>query len=218
MARSDGPPGVLDVVAEIRTAVERYPREQLVEVLTYVFKHYVVEGPAPLEPPATEPDEELDASSFASLMQSLQLRYRLPELDLFEVRGDRVTVRSGGQTIAIEAAPPSRAAPVAPAPPAPVDPRAPSLLRTSVSVPAGASAATAPVAEPPRTTGPAAPASRPAEGGSPAAVAAPPAPVETRPPAPAGRAPASGAPDGGTAGTAAPKPAEPPRTGLLEID
>ena len=32
------------MVAEIRHALDAYPREQLQEILAYVFKEYVVEG------------------------------------------------------------------------------------------------------------------------------------------------------------------------------
>src|SRR4051812_28097438 len=97
-------PDVRELVGEIREAVERYPREQLVELLTWLFKQYVVEGPAPLAaapPPLPNPFE---GKSFAEVIGWLQTHVPLAELGLFDVVGPRVTVRIGGRPIPIEVA------------------------------------------------------------------------------------------------------------------
>ena len=74
------PPNVLDLVGEIRGAVERLPKEQLVDILTYVFKEYVVEGPAPLAAAPTAFQDDLAGMSFGEVVRSLQLRLDLPDL------------------------------------------------------------------------------------------------------------------------------------------
>jgi hypothetical protein len=217
-------PDVRDLVAEIRQAVERYPPQALVDILVYIFKQYVVEGPAPLDGATAgtvAPDEELDGSSFAALMRSLQLRYDLPELELFDVQGERVLLRSGGRLIPVEAAraaPEVAAAPPPSARPATSGPAAPSVMtvereaQRSPAVDANAPA-------PSRVSPTASPrAAAPVEG-RPASAAAPPSAAEARPasaPAPVDNARPPSAPAAAPA-----KPAEggaPPRTGLLEID
>jgi hypothetical protein len=114
-------PNVLELVGDIREAVERLPREQLVDVLVYVFKEYVVEG-APLSSAMPTPlPDDLAGMSFAEVVRSLQLRLDLPELELFEVQGERVCVRLQGRPVPLEVTP-ARAEPLpaaAPTPPAP---------------------------------------------------------------------------------------------------
>src|SRR5437762_3277290 len=97
-------PTVRELAGEIREALERFPREALVEILTYVFKEYVVEGPAPIGSAPAILRDELDGMSFADLIRSLQLWLDLPELALFEVQGERVLVKIGGRQIALEVA------------------------------------------------------------------------------------------------------------------
>ena len=41
-------PDLRQISSNIREALADYNRDQLVDVLTYVFKEYVVEGPPPL--------------------------------------------------------------------------------------------------------------------------------------------------------------------------
>jgi hypothetical protein len=123
---------VKKMVGEIRGALDKYPREQLQEILAYVFKEYVVEGSSASATGALsmlDARTELEGLSFAELMTWLQLHLDLPELALFEVAGGRVQVRAGGRTIPLEAQrvaePPALAPqpPVQAAPPAQVTTR-----------------------------------------------------------------------------------------------
>jgi hypothetical protein len=94
------------MVAEIQQALDTYPREQLQEILAYLFKEYVVEGavaPAKEAAAMLEARSELEGLSFAELVTWLQLHLDVPELAQFEVQNERVSVRAGGRTIAIEA-------------------------------------------------------------------------------------------------------------------
>jgi hypothetical protein len=136
------------LVAEIKSALDSYPKEALAEILTYVFKVYVVEGPLPLAASAgtlLEARPELEGQSFAQVVAWLQLHLDLPELSLFEVDGERVSVRIGGRLMPLEAAasrpeplPPARAA-VAPTPAAPAP--APAAPPTAGAAPASSAAA-----------------------------------------------------------------------------
>ena len=60
-----------DLVGDIREALERHPKEALVEILTYVFKEYVVQGPEPLEASAAPLRDDLEGLSFAEVMRSV---------------------------------------------------------------------------------------------------------------------------------------------------
>ena len=98
---------VKKMVGEIRSALDNYPREQLQEILAYVFKEYVVEGSLASATGALamlDARTELEGLSFAELVTWLQLHLELPELALFEVAGGRVHVRAGGRSIPLEAA------------------------------------------------------------------------------------------------------------------
>src|SRR5436305_10759259 len=112
------------MIAEIRGALDQYPREQLQEILAWVFKEYVVEGgaaPAQSALAMLDARSELEGLSFAELVTWLQLHLDVPELAALEVQGQKVHVRHGGRTVPIEvAAPPPVAPPVAAQPPAPV--------------------------------------------------------------------------------------------------
>jgi hypothetical protein len=125
-------PNVLDLVGDIREAVERLPREALVDILVYVFKEYVVEGPAPLSGAPVEVRDSLEGLSFGEVIRSLQLRLDLPELELFAVEDSgRVLVRAGGRAHAIETAA-SRPEPTVP--PAPISAGPPSPPLPAVSI------------------------------------------------------------------------------------
>ena len=110
------------MVAEIRGALDAYPREQLQEILAWVFKEYVVEGgaaPAQGALAMLDARTELEGLSFAELVTWLQLHLDVPELTALEVQGDRVSLRTGGRSIPIEVArapepPPATAAPASP--------------------------------------------------------------------------------------------------------
>jgi len=84
------------ISGSIREALADYDRDALVDILTYVFKEYVVEGPPPLLINQAERLADLDGLSFPELITALQTRLDLPELSLFDVDGDQVQVRVGG--------------------------------------------------------------------------------------------------------------------------
>lgn len=105
------------MVAEIRGALDGYPREQLQEILAWVFKEYVVEGgtaPAQGALAMLDARSELEGLSFAELVTWLQLHLDVPELAALEVQGARVHLRSGGRAIPIEVAQQPHAAPPPP--------------------------------------------------------------------------------------------------------
>ena len=112
------PKNLRRVVGEIREGLERHSREELIEILTYVFKEYVVEGASPLGVGAgalLDARTELSGMGFAELVTWLQHHLDLPELGLLEVAAGRVSVRAGGRAVPIEPPraepPPSAAAP-----------------------------------------------------------------------------------------------------------
>jgi hypothetical protein len=96
-------PDLRKIAADIREALETYPREALADILTYVFQAYVVEGTPTVA--ATQPERmvELEGLSFAEVIAALQTRLDLPELALFDVSAGRVSLRVGGQMIPIVA-------------------------------------------------------------------------------------------------------------------
>jgi cell division septation protein DedD len=154
------------MVAEIRGALDGYPREQLQEILAWVFKEYVVEGgaaPAQGALAVLDARSELEGLSFAELVTWLQLHLDVPELAALEVQGARVSLRSGGRAIPIEvasqpsavshqpSASPVAAQPVAqPPPPQPMPPPnpAPSSHATPPQPPANPTPASTPEAKP----------------------------------------------------------------------
>jgi hypothetical protein len=120
-------PDLRKIASDIREALVSYPPEALVDILTYVFQAYVVEGAPVVHAPQPERVQELEGLTFAEVIQTLQLRLDLPELSLFEVQNGRVSVRVGGelQPLALgaearrlAAGPPAAEVPSA-APPAP---------------------------------------------------------------------------------------------------
>ncbi len=217
---------------EIREALGRYEPEQLLDILTHVFRQYVVDGSAP---PPMQLQDELSSLSFAQVIERLQLRLDLPELRLFEVQAGRVMVRVDGRLYPLETAegrqeplPVQRVVtvqPMTPAAPPAAPPASPAQSPSNESRDAAqapgvhsvghASAARPqPAAAPPRATPAAAPA---------AAQAARPAPTTARPAAAQPAAPS--APATAPAAPARPEKAQPEkndspggRFGLLEID
>ncbi len=86
---------------EIREALSRYDQEQLIDILTHVFRQYIVDGAAPAPASAALAGDELAGLSFPQLIERLQLRLDLPELSLFEVQGQRLNgVKTTTGTIA----------------------------------------------------------------------------------------------------------------------
>lgn len=161
------------VVGEIREGLERHSREELIEILTYVFKEYVVEGASPLGVGAgalLDARTELSGMSFAELITWLQHHLDVPELGLFDVAAGRVSVRAAGRAVVIEpprAEPPPSAAPstAAPSPAA-----APSANPSSAASPSAAPMPLTPT--PPVATAPR-PAAAPIPAGGAPAPAAP---------------------------------------------
>ncbi|MSP60316.1 MAG: hypothetical protein EXR72_08240 [Myxococcales bacterium] len=168
-------PNLRDLVGDIREALDRFPPESLREILTYVFKEYVVEGAAPIATSVPTLRDDLDGMSFAEVIRSLQLRLDLPELGLFEVQNDRVLVKIGGRQMPLELqgarseAPPPPLPMAVPAPPPPGVNPSPALARPSA----------------PGTSRQELPAGRPAVAAVPVAPATPAASVGARPAAPA---------------------------------
>ena len=122
-------PDLRRIAGDIREALSSYPREALVDILTYVFQAYVVEGAPAVHAPEPERLAELEGLGFAELVQALQLRFELPELSLFEVANGRVSVRLGGELHPIVLAADQRRAAQAPLPPPAATP--PSQGRTT---------------------------------------------------------------------------------------
>jgi len=89
-------PDLRQIAGNIREALADYDRDALLEILTYVFKEYVVEGPPPLLVNQSERLEDLAGLSFGQLVAALQTRLDYPELSLFAVDGEQVSVRVGG--------------------------------------------------------------------------------------------------------------------------
>ena len=89
-------PDLRDITTGVRDALADCDREALLDMLTFVIKEYVVDGPPPMLMHQTESVSDLASLSFAQLITSLQTRLELPELALFAVDGEQVSVRVGG--------------------------------------------------------------------------------------------------------------------------
>ena len=89
-------PDLRQLLTNVRDAFADADRETLLDVLTFVVQEYVVEGPPPMLVQAVENLEDLKGHSFAQLISALQTRLDVPELALFAVDGDHVSVRVGG--------------------------------------------------------------------------------------------------------------------------
>ncbi|MCG8420035.1 MAG: hypothetical protein MJE77_19065 [Proteobacteria bacterium] len=89
-------PDLRAIAGNIREALAECDRESLLDILTFVFKEYVIEGPPPLLVNQVERLPDLEGLSFAQLISALQTRLDHAELSLFQVDGDRVSVRVGG--------------------------------------------------------------------------------------------------------------------------
>lgn len=173
-------PDLRKIAGDIREALSSYPREALVDILTYVFQAYVVEGAPTVNPPSAERLAELEGLAFPELIQALQIRLEVPELALLEVQGGRVHVRLGGELHPIVMGADQRRAAQAPLPVAqsaavaaqPMGTAAPAPVAAAVATPAAAS----PVARPAASEAP-----RPTRG---VAVNPTPTPAAARPPAP----------------------------------
>lgn len=89
-------PDLRELAANVKEAFAEMDRETLLDILTFVVKEYVVEGPPPMLVHQAETLSDLQNLSFAQLMSALQTRFDYPELSMFTIDGDQVSVRVGG--------------------------------------------------------------------------------------------------------------------------
>jgi len=114
-------PDIRELASNVKEAFADADRETLLDVLTFVIKEYVVEGPPPMLVHQAETLGDLKPASFASLITALQTRFDFPELAMFVVDGESVGVRIGG---VVQPLLPGRQPPLAaPAPSAPPPPQ-----------------------------------------------------------------------------------------------
>lgn len=226
-------PDIRELAANVKEAFGDMDRDTLLEILTFVVKEYVVEGPPPMLVHQAETLADLQGASFAQLITAMQTRFDHPELQLFTVDGNNVSVRIGGVMQPLFAGPPQAGA----RPPAAELPRPAAgvhVVEANVTRPAAPSGfidtrqgAAAPPAQQQGSAPP------PARGlslrgrpsGEGAGAGAPP-PAQPQQP-PAAQPPAQGAPAPAAAGAAPAAPEKPEGTGgddasarfsLLELD
>lgn len=89
-------PDLRDLTTGVRDAFADADRETLLDVLSFVVKEYVVDGPPPMMIHQVETLGDLANLSFAQLIAALQTRFEHPELAMFAVDGEHVSVRVGG--------------------------------------------------------------------------------------------------------------------------
>jgi hypothetical protein len=89
-------PDLREIASNVKDAFSEMDRDALLEILTFVVKEYVVEGPPPMLIHQAETLSDLKNLSFAQLITSLQTRFDFPELAMFVVDGEQVGVRIGG--------------------------------------------------------------------------------------------------------------------------
>ena len=89
-------PDIREIASNVKEAFSEMDRDALLEILTFVVKEYVVEGPPPMLIHQAETLSDLKNISFAQLITTLQTRFDFPELAMFVVDGDQVGVRIGG--------------------------------------------------------------------------------------------------------------------------
>lgn len=202
-------PDLRQIATNVKDALGDCDREMLLDLLTFVLKEYVVEGPPPMLIHQAETLADLGGLSFAQLVVALQTRLDLPELALFAVDGERVSVRVGGVMQPLDA---SRAAPAAaelPRPSAGVRVVETALTPRPVTPQPAAPVASAPApAAAPRPTQGISLRGRPTGGDAPAPAPAAPAPAPAAAPA---AAPAGPTKDGDGDDASA-------RFSLLELD
>ncbi|MFT3691961.1 MAG: hypothetical protein QM831_02385 [Kofleriaceae bacterium] len=89
-------PDLREIASNVKDAFSEMDRDALLEILTFVVKEYVVEGPPPMLLHQAETLSDLKNISFAQLITSLQTRFDFPELQMFVVDGEQVSVRING--------------------------------------------------------------------------------------------------------------------------
>jgi hypothetical protein len=110
-------PDLRELASNVKDAFADADRETLLDILTFVIKEYVVEGPPPMMIHQAETLSDVRGLSFAQLISALQTRLDHPELAAFVVDGEQVGVRVAGVVHPLLA---GRQAPVAAPVPAPV--------------------------------------------------------------------------------------------------
>lgn len=89
-------PDLRELATNVKDAFADMDRDTLLEVLTFVIKEYVVEGPPPMLIHQAETLADLKPASFAQLVTALQARFDFPELAMLVVDGEQVSARVGG--------------------------------------------------------------------------------------------------------------------------
>ncbi len=89
-------PDLREIATNVRDAFADADKETLLDILTFVIKEYVVEGPPPMLMHQAETLADLQGMSFAQLVSALQTRFDHPELAMLVVDGEQVGVRIGG--------------------------------------------------------------------------------------------------------------------------
>lgn len=89
-------PDIRELASNVKDAFAEMDRETLLEILTFVVKEYVVEGPPPMLVHQAETLSDLKGATFAQVISALQTRFDFPELAMFVVDGEQVSVRVGG--------------------------------------------------------------------------------------------------------------------------
>ena len=121
-------PDLREISTNVREAFADADKETLLDVLTFVVKEYVVEGPPPMLIHQAETLSDLKGLSFAQLISALQTRFEFPELAMFVVDGENVGVRIGG---VVQPLLPGRTAPTGPTATVPTAPNAADQLRAA---------------------------------------------------------------------------------------
>ena len=89
-------PDLREIACNVRDAFADADRETLLDILTFVVKEYVVEGPPPMLVHQAETLSDLQGLTFAQLIAAIQTRFDHPELAMFVVDNEHVGVRVGG--------------------------------------------------------------------------------------------------------------------------
>ncbi len=186
-------PDLREIASNVKEAFSEMDRDALLEILTFVVKEYVVEGPPPMLVHQAETLSDLKNISFAQLITSMQTRFDFPELSMFVVDGEQVSVRIGGVVQPLLA------------------PRTPPAQMIDTRPQPGVQVVEAPVVQRPRPPGPTNPSTQPGSlpAGPAGSVPAPSTREGAGPPARAGLS-GRGAPTGGSGGGAPAQPAQPP--------
>lgn len=191
-------PDLREIASNVRDAFADADRETLLDVLTFVLKEYVVEGPPPMMIHQAETLADLKGSTFAQLITAMQTRFDFPELAMFVVDGEQVSVRVGGVVQPLLAArQPMGAAAELPRPAAGVRVVETTLQQRPAPAAAPAAAAPSTASAPPPVRGLSVRGTAPAQTGQPVQPPAPAAPqaAQGQPAAPQPAAPGGDKPD-----------------------